>query len=351
VKISIQVFVLLLFASSVQAQDYHVVASRNAIVRSAPDGEAEMVLRMQAGDELNTVTIAQTNAHYHVQLDDGRTGWVSRYVVRLVHGPAENPLLPPASEEGVLNHMTIGEPVSFVVLYRKGYVAGYDTRLKIPVWVQYRMTRESSLDDTFVRTNSFDDDTAVHEDGRAYNGDYNVVGDGYARGHMAPADDMLWSAEAEDESNLLTNVAPQIGGGYNSSVWLRVEKAVRDFAERRGDVTVITGPVFTVREYDDPVMNQPETPRQVLYNVLGENNVAVPTAFFKIIVDMADPARPDVIAFLIPHRDTDTPEERALEQYLCSVDDIERATGLDLLTAVPQPVQREIEMQKADALW
>ncbi|MDT8325747.1 MAG: DNA/RNA non-specific endonuclease, partial [Bacteroidota bacterium] len=285
-KIWIQVFFFLLFAVAVQAQDYHVVASRNAIVRTAPDGEAEMILRMEAGDELNTVTIAQTNAHYHVQLDGGRTGWVSRYVVRLVHGAADDPLLPADSGEGTLHHLEIGEPVSFVVLRRRGYVVGYDTRLRIPVWVQYRMTRISSLDDSFERTDSFDDDTAVHVDGRAYNGDYNVVGDGYARGHLAPADDMLWSAEAERESNLLTNVAPQIGGGYNSSVWLRVEKAVRDFAERRGDVTVITGPVFTVREFEDPVLNQPETPRQVLYNVLGENNVAVPTAFFKVVVDM-----------------------------------------------------------------
>ena len=33
------------------------------------------------------------------------------------------------------------------------------------------------------------------------------------------------------------------------------------------------------------IYGQPDTDHQVVYNVIGDGNVAVPTAFFKIVVD------------------------------------------------------------------
>ena len=42
----------------------------------------------------------------------------------------------------------------------------------------------------------------------------------------------------------------------------------------------------------------------MLFNVIGAHDVAVPTAYYKIVVDMRNPEHPDVIAFLVPHIQT-----------------------------------------------
>lgn len=48
---------------------------------------------------------------------------------------------------------------------------------------------------------------------RAYPNDY--TNSGYDRGHMAPAGDAVASQAGMDETFLLTNIAPQIGPGFN----------------------------------------------------------------------------------------------------------------------------------------
>jgi endonuclease G len=64
------------------------------------------------------------------------------------------------------------------------------------------------------RDNSrFTDDAHIPELFRAYTKDY--TGSGYDRGHMSPAADALRSQQAMDETFLMTNIAPQIGPGFN----------------------------------------------------------------------------------------------------------------------------------------
>ncbi len=345
------------------AQVFHVEASRVAIVRDQPDSGSPEVLRLERGQRLNCVTPDQTDSYYSVFLPDGNTGWVSRYRVRLREGVApEAPSQPaaPGLAEGMTAaerewsafHLRVGAPGGYDVLIRPGYVAGYDPRLKIPVWVQYRLTKARSQDNTFPRSNDFDEDSQIHPDGRATLDDYAEAAPEYVRGHMAPADDMRWDEAAEQRSNLLTNISPQIGATYNGSIWKTLENRVRQWAEVRGEVTVICGPVFEAAPSTTPIDDQPHTPRQVRYNVVGDHNVAVPTAFFKIVIDASDPDHPDVIAFLVRHMETEPDsDERRPETWLTSVDEIERLTGLDFLTGLPETVQREIEAVTLDALW
>ena len=199
------------------AQQSYVEASRNALVRAQPARDAEVRLRLQAGDRLNTVTDQQTNRFYKVFLPNGEVGWVSRYVVRLHRG--RGPTLPPppvvpgvggglttTEREHARFHLLLGKPKGYAEIIREGYVVGYDPRLRIPVWVQYRLTRARSDDNRFPRTDSFEEDGTVPPQARSTLGDYQDSG--YARGHMAPAEDMRWSETAEDQSNLITNIAP-----------------------------------------------------------------------------------------------------------------------------------------------
>lgn len=376
-------------------QDFHVVASRTAVVRTQPDINADAIVRLARGDTAACFTDQvtkqpeQRNRFYHVRLADGRTGWVSRFTVRAHTGripqtvptPAESPV-EVASREF---HLAIGKPAAFLEIVNEGYIVGYDQRLKIPAWVQYRLTQQHLAADR-PRSNAFAIDDRIPEPGRATLIDYEAAASRelweerglqppatpnipiYARGHLAPARDLARSDAIERSSYLLSNMAPQVHSGFNSGTWSALELRVRHWVEARGDLTIIVGPVFLssrrldqleppatedarldrARRTEVNVFAQPPTERQIIYNVVGISQVAVPTAFFKVIVDNSDAENPEVLAFVIPHyRETG----RDLRALLVSVDEIERRTGLDLLTALPNEVENRIEAIVADELW
>lgn len=113
----------------------------------------------------------------------------------------------------------------------------------------------------------------------------------------------------------------------------------------------VTSPVFEARPCVQRIERQPETERQKLFNVIGENDVAVPTAFFKIVVDVRNQQNPDVLAFLVPHIETVAGPERRIETYLTSINQIEELSGLDFLTNLPENVQEDIESVVAARPW
>ena len=348
--------------SIVSGQEFFVEASRNAMVRDQPDKGAEAILPLTRGDQLNAVTNEQTNRFYNVFLPNGEIGWVSRYVVRLHIGrapdvpqlavmPGVGGGLTAKEREFAGFHLAIGKPKGYKEIIREGYVLGYDPALKIPVWVQYRLTSVRSGDNSFPRSDSFREDAVVPPQARATLNDYAGLRTNYVRGHMAPAEDMRWSESAEEESNFLTNIAPQIGSAFNGSIWKTVENRVRSWVTDRDDLTIICGPVFESRPRVHAIERQPETERQKLYNVIGEKDVAVPTAFFKIVVDMRDQQNPNVLAFLVPHVETVPGPERQIQTYLTSVDHIEELTGLDFLTNLSENVPEDIESDPATRPW
>ena len=384
---------VLVLCVSATAQEFHVVASRSAVVREQPDRQAVAVTQLDRGDQVACFTDPETqqaeqrNRFYHIHLVDGRNGWVSRYRVRIAPGPPPRPI--PTPTESPIEaasrafHLAIGPPLGYVELVNEGYVVGYDPRLKIPAWVQYRLTRQHLATDR-TRSNDFRIDDRVKSPGRSTLNDYETAASwelwerlrlqppppessnspNYARGHMAPARDLTRTDEIERSTYLLSNMAPQVHNGYNNGTWSSLERRVRGWVESRGDLTIIAGPVFFSSERlrtpavqeaerlqglnETVVSAQPPTERQVLYNVVGDGEVAVPTAFFKVVVDPSNRDNPDVLAFLIPHyRKTG----RRLENLLVSVDDIERLTGLELLSAFPEDVQNRVEEYAADRLW
>ena len=153
---------------------------------------------------------------------------------------------------------------------------------------------------------------------------------------MAPAADMKRSQRVMDESHLLSNIAPQIGIGFNRHIWAGLESLVRDWVRERGALTIIMGPVFEAQG------------NRVQYGVIGPNEVAAPTHFFKIVVDMNDPNNPDAIAFLMPNENL---SGREPEEFITSIDDIESRTGIDFLTALSDPVERSLEALTTGAIW
>ena len=75
--------------------------------------------------------------------------------------------------------------------------------------------------------------------------------------------------------------------------------------------------------------------------------VAVPEAFYMIVVDESD-GRVRAEAFLFPQ---DTPGAAKMDDYLVSIDEIERRTGLDFLGELPDEAEDALESRKVERAW
>ncbi len=308
---------------------------------------SEVLLKLDAGDYLALLQDNQENGYYHAQLfSGGPAGWVYRTFVRRHPGsapPTESPPSDPLKDSTLhltaeqltfaARHLTVGKPQAVYERVKEGYVTAVDARLKIPLWIQYQLTVDD-LDGSGERRDNFHADTSIPRNARARPSDY--VGSGYDRGHMAPAGDMVRSQRVMDESFPMSNMAPQVGVGFNQRIWKNLEDAIRGWVEQRGTLTVITGPVFTVSN------------GRVQYEVIGGNRVAVPTAFYKIVVHRNGPGTTEVLAFLMPNENLGDSD---YSEFLTSVDAIEEATGLDFLSALPDDEERRAEGTTATVVW
>ncbi len=147
---------------------------------------------------------------------------------------------------------------------------------------------------------------------------------GYQRGHMAPAADMKWSADALKDSYVMLNICPQ-REELNAGAWRRLEEKVREWAQRDRELVVITGPIW-------------KGERPLSPSAIGKGKVAVPTHFFKVVA--APYARPmRAIAFVMPNADV----ADAITHYAVSVDEVERLTGFDFFRTLPEEVQCGME--------
>jgi len=103
-------------------------------------------------------------------------------------------------------------------LSRLAYAAAYDRRNRIPAWTAQHLTADSLRRPEGGgggdrQGSTFQEDSAIPEKFRAKLLDY--FRSGYDRGHMVPAADAKSSQVAMNETFLLSNIAPQVGEGFN----------------------------------------------------------------------------------------------------------------------------------------
>ncbi|KAG0252882.1 nuclease [Actinomortierella ambigua] len=98
---------------------------------------------------------------------------------------------------------------------REGYVTSYNRQLRHPNWVAEHITADTLKAGEGVGRGSsqFKEDSTVPDMYKAKLSDY--LRSGYDRGHMVPAADVKKSQTAMDETFFLSNIAPQVGDGFN----------------------------------------------------------------------------------------------------------------------------------------
>ena len=151
---------------------------------------------------------------------------------------------------------------------------------------------------------------------------------------------MKWSKEAMNDSFFMSNIAPQVGVGFNQHIWKVLERRMRQWACERGLLYVVTGPLYEVR----PI-------KQLVSDKDGDGSddngilVDVPSHFFKLALD---PRRMEAIAFILPNRRLKTKD---LPKYLRSIDEIEVRSQLDFWSRIWDGAEQAIESHVQPRLW
>jgi endonuclease G len=210
------------------------------------------------------------------------------------------------------------------IICHTGYCLEYDYNYKLAKWVAYELTN-TETQGTFARNDKFTPDPQITRNSASL-GDYKKSG--YDRGHLAPAADMKWSAEAMRESFYLSNMSPQ-DKSFNRGIWKKLEEQTRNWAIENKAVYITTGPIL---EKGLPT--------------IGPNQIPVPKAFYKVILDYS---QPDIkaIGFIIPNQGSSLP----LSNFALSIDAIEKQTHIDFFSKVPDEIENHVEQSVCSACW
>lgn len=169
---------------------------------------------------------------------------------------------------------------------------------RTPLWSAEHLTKEG-LRQKSKRTNDFHPDDRLNTDERAELSDY--ARSGYDRGHMAPSADM-GNKQSQHECFTLANMVPQ-NSENNRGVWSAIEGATRHLTNQKGELYVITGPIFSGSQ---------------IKRIGGR--VLVPAKLYKAIYD---PSSGEGGAYLVTN-------EASKDYEVISIAQLEQMSGLNL---------------------
>jgi DNA/RNA endonuclease G (NUC1) len=225
----------------------------------------------------------------------------------------------------------------------------------IPHWVAYELKKfDGDLGKGPKRPSPWLTDKPLHESKIAPNDKTyhfsNVWRDahpnskflGYDRGHMCMKHHAFrLGVNADWNTHTMLNACPQ-RAKLNQGIWLDLEKKCATWADMHDSVWIITGPVIYGLK-PSKYLGQRE---------LDEVMVAIPDAFFKIIVREVEGEDPAVLAFIYPQRGRGYRKKPFDHKpFLTNVRAIEHFTGLDFLTTLNDDVEERVEKATATELW
>ena len=158
-----------------------------------------------------------------------------------------------------------------------GYIISYNETYEQPNWVYYVLKPTDLTGNKTKRRNDFREDDRITS-GTAELSDYK--GNGYDRGHLKPSGDEPCDSTQMSETFYMSNMSPQ-EPSFNRGVWKKLENYVRVVAMESDSVVVITGGVL----------------KEGL-KTIGDNEVAVPDYFFKVLYIYGD-GKVEVLSYLL----------------------------------------------------
>lgn len=207
------------------------------------------------------------------------------------------------------------------LLFNDAYVSSFNNQTLMPNWVAWRLIADHAEGSVQRKGVEFTPDDRVDERCRVTTYDY--MRSGYDRGHMCPAADNKWSQRAMVQCFLLTNICPQ-DHGLNVGDWNEMENQCRRWAKQYGEIYIVSGPILYRSKHK---------------RIGSQHKVTVPEAFFKVVLCLK--GTPKGIGFIYRN----TGGNRPKGDYVNSIDQVERITGLDFFPSLPDKTEKVVEAE------
>ena len=233
-------------------------------------------------------------------------------------------------------HLTLGNPsnagnaANNYLLQRSEYALSYNNSEHIPNWVSWQLNQ--TWLGTMPRSDNFRPDPSLPAAWYPVkSSDYN--NSGFDRGHMTPAADRSNTVANNSATFLMTNILPQTPN-LNRGPWEKLESYCRTLVHAGKELYIIAG------GYGDR-------------GSVGQGNarITIPERVWKVIVVLDQSGlglagvtpKTRVIAVDMPN--IQGIEETGWKTYKVTVRQVEKKTGYNFLSKVPQAIQDVIEIQ------
>jgi DNA/RNA endonuclease G (NUC1) len=246
-----------------------------------------------------------------------------------------------------------------------GYITGHNDRNKTPDWVIEHLTPNLTDGEATREDQDFHADPALPEAASAQPADYEKSD--FDQGHQAPAADFKGKQDFLDDTFFLSNAVPQVGPGFNRSIWRSLETHVRKLVGGgRKELYVITGPIpqssppTRISSRSDVCGANLTLPVPEKKSICPENRedkearcsagVAVPAALFKIVYDTAAGS---AFAILMENKSHTGlyPSGRTfdyIKAHRIGIGTIEDVTGLTFFTRLTERKRRQMRASCTD---
>lgn len=198
----------------------------------------------------------------------------------------------------------------------EGFTTSFNSETRNPNYSAWELL-ESETEGAARRSNKFWQDADLS--GCPDKTDYS--GSGYDRGHLCPAADQKWTPKAMLDCFSMANMCPQ-WPSLNSGAWNTLEQKCRSWAKRDSALIIVAGPIFerSNKKY------------------LNRSDIRIPDAFFKVIL-APYLKEPRAIGFIYPNYTS----PGNMNNYAMSIDDVEKETGYDFFSALPDALENRLE--------
>ena len=221
------------------------------------------------------------------------------------------------------------------------YTESYNSTKGEPNWVSWHLDA-SNITNSSSRLNNFAGFNGLPSNWYEVQSN-SYSGSGFDRGHNCPSADRTSSTDANSATFLMTNMVPQAPQN-NQQTWANLENYLREQVVAGYEVYIIMGSYGTGGSGSNGAAN-----------TVNNGHVNVPSNIWKVavIIPVGDndisrvTSTTRVIAVNTPNVNTTSSD---WTQYIVTVRDIEKSTGYNLLSALPQNVQDAIEVKKDGGL-
>jgi DNA/RNA endonuclease G (NUC1) len=234
---------------------------------------------------------------------------------------------------------TDADPTDDIIIARRQYTLSYNASHGGPNWVSWNL--DASHKGTAPRCDCFSADPLVAAAGvPAYNTNDWINGGVWSRGHMSPSADWAVSDGDNAPTFYLSNMLPQ-NQTLNAGAWGDLENHLRDVATGSTEIYIIAGGIFT--------KNRSGAGIDGLGFMNSTGRILVPDTVWKIAIIVPDtraasgitsPSDVQVIATKFANTAAGT---GSYTNYLSTIDAIQKSTGYNFLSALPENIQCRLE--------